>query len=817
MSLRYVALVAMCVCASLFPTDGRAEDIPTFEHAYGQPAIAFEPYYGYSGGESVPIAVDAERIYIGSTQEVVLFSRDGTWTGFWPVSSAVRGVGGPPLPGREGRSMVGAVATSPWGWVYVADPWYSALHIYDSDGGFIGGWGGVGDGPYEFSVGQFPRAVCTGEDASVYVLSAGDALVEGGRIRRHTPTGTFVVAWDTPTAEYPFYCWPADIAAAAGGGVWLLNWTLAISGDVVYVVDARVHLYSPDGEEQANWTVPLDSLGIAVDPSGDVWVLVFPYRLERYAPDGTLVSSFEVDTPRATDIAVSSDSRLYVTAMDLIPGQCDYYENAAVYRIEVRDLEGDLLEAIGDYQDLLARGALVNPWSFAVTPDGDAYVKTPLFRADYNYVSHFAPDGQLLEAIQTDEWPIYSPAAQRVEFLQRAYDAAAADGSYYLLDATCEDSLASERHWTIAISKYSAGEEQVASYFVPGPVTDDQSWIRGRPSAATDADGNLVIAASFGGWYPEPYGAPGYGTLWVGTVTADGTLLSSWDDDSYGASATEAVAVDPAANVYVGGEGGVWKYSPAGVRMGRIGGWGGEGDQRDAPGSLVKWAQGLHLDSSGHLRVLDSGTDCYYERAANRILVFAYQPGPFPDVPYYWWAKDEIRAIADAGIALGYADGDYWPEREVTRDQMAVYIARALCHGDGNVPPGPDQASFYDVPPDHWAYKHVEYARSQDIVRGFGDGYFRPGAVVDRAQMAVFIARAMAGGDSAVPDLPCVEPIFPDVPCEFWARKHIEYARLHRVVRGYSDGCYHPEATCTRDQMAVYVSNAFELQEQALR
>jgi len=45
----------------------------------------------------------------------------------------------------------------------------------------------------------------------------------------------------------------------------------------------------------------------------------------------------------------------------------------------------------------------------------------------------------------------------------------------------------------------------------------------------------------------------------------------------------------------------------------------------------------------------------------------------------------------------------------------------------------------------------------------------------------------------------------------FWAYKHIEYCVENGVVQGYPDGCYRPEHTATRDQMAVYVARAFHL------
>jgi len=192
----------------------------------------------------------------------------------------------------------------------------------------------------------------------------------------------------------------------------------------------------------------------------------------------------------------------------------------------------------------------------------------------------------------------------------------------------------------------------------------------------------------------------------------------------------------------------------------------------------------------------------------------ASEAGGFPDVPSDHWAYDEIMACVAARVVAGYPDGYYRPDNEVTRDQMAVYVARALVSpsGDAAIPDPEPPPSFSDVPPDHWAYKHIEYAVRQNVVEGYDDGTYLPGMTVDRGQMAVYVARAMVapGGDAAIPD-PVPPATFPDVPDTFWAYKQVEYCVGQGVVKGYDDGLYHPEIVVTRDQMAVFVARAFEL------
>ena len=73
--------------------------------------------------------------------------------------------------------------------------------------------------------------------------------------------------------------------------------------------------------------------------------------------------------------------------------------------------------------------------------------------------------------------------------------------------------------------------------------------------------------------------------------------------------------------------------------------------------------------------------------------------------------------------------------------------------------------------------------------------------------MAVFIARALTGGDSNIPTPPAVAQ-FTDVPTNYWAYTHVEYLYSNHIVGGYTPTTYQPTTDVTRDQMAVFISRS---------
>jgi cytochrome c peroxidase len=115
---------------------------------------------------------------------------------------------------------------------------------------------------------------------------------------------------------------------------------------------------------------------------------------------------------------------------------------------------------------------------------------------------------------------------------------------------------------------------------------------------------------------------------------------------------------------------------------------------------------------------------------------------PFTDVPVINQFCKHIERMKARNISLGFPDGTYQPQSNVTREQMAAFIIRAL-EGD---PAGTcAEPPFTDVPVTSPFCKHIERMKALNISLGFSDGTYQPPGNVTRDQMAAFIARAFLG------------------------------------------------------------------------
>lgn len=114
----------------------------------------------------------------------------------------------------------------------------------------------------------------------------------------------------------------------------------------------------------------------------------------------------------------------------------------------------------------------------------------------------------------------------------------------------------------------------------------------------------------------------------------------------------------------------------------------------------------------------------------------------FSDVAADRWSHDVISAAAAAGIVTGISDTEFAPERNITRQDAAVMIYRALLYKDKEVSEGTlsftDAASISD-----YAKTAVGALCASGIINGMENGSFAPFDNTSRAQAAVMIYRAV--------------------------------------------------------------------------
>lgn len=181
----------------------------------------------------------------------------------------------------------------------------------------------------------------------------------------------------------------------------------------------------------------------------------------------------------------------------------------------------------------------------------------------------------------------------------------------------------------------------------------------------------------------------------------------------------------------------------------------------------------------------------------------------FADVASNYWAWQYIERLYNSGITGGCSTNplSYCPTNPVTRAQMAVFLLKGI-HGSSFTPPAVGGSTgFSDVDITHWAAAWIKQLAAESITGGCGSGIYCPENTVTRAQMAVFLLKAMHGASYSPPN---VSPTFGDTSSH-WAEDWIEQLAVEGITSGCAAGLYCPENPVTRDQMAVFLVKAFNL------
>lgn len=146
-------------------------------------------------------------------------------------------------------------------------------------------------------------------------------------------------------------------------------------------------------------------------------------------------------------------------------------------------------------------------------------------------------------------------------------------------------------------------------------------------------------------------------------------------------------------------------------------------------------SRGMFVTILGRIAGVDTAdyTECTFADVAPRRYY----------APYIQWAYE-------TGIAKGITDRAFGPDEPVTREQMAVFLARYVnLHGLYLSELEEEQTSFKDMDKtSKYAKDAVELMRKTGVIRGDTNGLFEPRGICTRAQAATVFMRL----HQAIPD-----------------------------------------------------------------
>lgn len=105
----------------------------------------------------------------------------------------------------------------------------------------------------------------------------------------------------------------------------------------------------------------------------------------------------------------------------------------------------------------------------------------------------------------------------------------------------------------------------------------------------------------------------------------------------------------------------------------------------------------------------------------------------FVDVPEDAWYATPVNTLASLGILSGVGDGQFDPDRSITRAEFTVIAMKFANTSGGGV------NIFSDVNEDDWFYSAVVDSTQYGWINGYPDGTFRPEATISRAEVTVIV------------------------------------------------------------------------------
>jgi len=162
----------------------------------------------------------------------------------------------------------------------------------------------------------------------------------------------------------------------------------------------------------------------------------------------------------------------------------------------------------------------------------------------------------------------------------------------------------------------------------------------------------------------------------------------------------------------------------------------------------------------------------------------------FTDVSSSHKNKEAITFVKEKKIMNGYGDGSFKPNEKLNRAEAVKILISA-----NELALLPAETNFSDVELSAWYTPYIATALARGLVKGYGNGLFRPGNTISRAE---FLKIAIEADGMNIPTN--FNKPYPDVETDAWFAPYFSIATQHDLLPAIRGGNIAPQQAITRSE-----------------
>lgn len=165
----------------------------------------------------------------------------------------------------------------------------------------------------------------------------------------------------------------------------------------------------------------------------------------------------------------------------------------------------------------------------------------------------------------------------------------------------------------------------------------------------------------------------------------------------------------------------------------------------------------------------------------------------FKDIKNHW-AKSEIEEFSTKGYINGYEDGNFNPDKSMTRAEFVKIINKFFGFTQGT------DVAFKDISKDLWSYNDISIAVKEGYINGYSDNTFKPDGLITREEASKIISTITKLSGDGILSYNDKDQIGD------WAKAHVDALTDNGILQGVENNYFMPQKSMTRAEAVVILS-----------